>query len=56
MGNLTGTVNVEGRVARIVYLSLYRTHQAALYGWVRTCVFVIKDILGRSSGPKLKMH
>jgi NADH dehydrogenase len=56
MGNLTGTVNVEGRVARIVYLSLYRSHQAALYGWLRMCVFVIKDILGRSSGPKLKMH
>lgn len=56
MGNLTGTVNVEGRVARLVYLSLYRMHQAALYGWVRMCVFVIKDVLGRSSGPKLKMH
>jgi NADH dehydrogenase len=56
MGNLTGTVNVEGRVARLVYLSLYRMHQATLYGWVRMCVFVIKDLLGRSSGPKLKMH
>ncbi|MEZ5501294.1 MAG: NAD(P)/FAD-dependent oxidoreductase [Halioglobus sp.] len=56
MGNLTGSVNVEGRVARLVYLSLYRTHQATLYGWVRTAVFMLKDLLGRSSGPKLKMH
>lgn len=56
MGNLTGTVNVEGRVARFFYLSLYRMHQAALYGWPRMVVFIMKDVLGRSSGPRLKMH
>lgn len=56
MGNLTGSINVEGRAARLAYLFLYRKHQAALYGWLRMLVFVIKDVLGRSFGPKLKMH
>ena len=56
MGNLTGSVNVEGFTARMAYLFLYRKHQAALYGWPRMLVFVLKDWLGRSSGPNLKMH
>ncbi len=56
MGNLTGSINVEGRMARLLYLSLYRMHQAALYGWPRMIVFILKDILGSSSGPRLKMH
>lgn len=56
MGNLTGKVNVEGRIARMMYLSLYRRHQAVLYGWPRMLIFVIKDLLVRNSGPKLKMH
>lgn len=56
MGNLTGTVNVEGRVARLAYLSLYRKHQAALHGWPRMLALVVKDMLGQSFGPKLKMH
>ena len=56
MGNLTGKINVEGRIARIMYLSLYRRHQAVLYGWTRMIVFVFKDLLIRNSGPRLKMH
>jgi NADH dehydrogenase len=56
MGNLTGDVDVEGRLARLMYVSLYRMHQAALHGWLRTFVFVLKDLLGRSTGPRLKLH
>lgn len=56
MGNLTGKVNVHGRIARLMYLSLYRRHQAVLYGWTRMIVFILKDLLVRNSGPRLKMH
>lgn len=56
MGNLTGTVNVQGRLARLMYISLYRRHQAVLYGWTRMMVFMLKDLLIRNSGPRLKMH
>jgi len=56
MGNLTGSINIEGKIARLMYLSLYRLHQATLYGWPRMIIFILKDILGRSTGPKLKLH
>jgi NADH dehydrogenase len=56
MGNLMGSVNVEGRLARLMYRSLYRMHQAALYGWPRTLAFMLKDLLGHSTGPQLKLH
>lgn len=56
MGNLTGSVNIEGFIARQAYLYLYRKHQAALYGWPKTMAFILKDWLSHSSGPKMKMH
>jgi NADH dehydrogenase len=56
IGRVTGRVNVEGRVARLMYKSLYRMHQAALFGWPRTLVFILKDVLGHSTGPRLKLH
>ncbi|MDO9521038.1 MAG: NAD(P)/FAD-dependent oxidoreductase [Pseudohongiella sp.] len=56
MGNLTGRVNVDGYIARLMYVSLYRRHQAVLYGWTRTFIFVLRDLLIRKSGPRLKMH
>ncbi len=34
MGNLTGSVMLEGWLARMFYVSLYRMHQMALYGAV----------------------
>ncbi len=56
MGNLTGRVDLEGRLARLMYLGLYRQHQASLHGWPRTLLFVLKDWLGRSTGPREKLH
>lgn len=56
MGNLTGRVDLEGRLARLMYLALYRQHQATLYGWPRMLLFVLKDLLGRSTGPQEKLH
>ena len=32
MGNLFGTISIEGRLARAAYISLYRKHQLALHG------------------------
>lgn len=56
MGNLTGNIDLEGWLARLMYLALYRQHQAALHGWLRTLLFVFKDLLGRSTGPREKLH
>ncbi|MCJ8168475.1 NAD(P)/FAD-dependent oxidoreductase [Atopomonas sediminilitoris] len=56
MGNLTGSVMLEGRLARWFYVSLYRLHQAALFGWFRTALLMLSDRLGRSTEPRLKLH
>ncbi|WP_028535270.1 NAD(P)/FAD-dependent oxidoreductase [Paludibacterium yongneupense] len=56
MGNLTGTHMIEGRLARMFYISLYRMHQMALYGKLRTLLLIISGRLGRSTAPRLKLH
>lgn len=56
MGNLLGNVSIRGWIARLMYRSLYRMHQVALHGLFRMLVLFGKDVLGRSSGPALKLH
>ncbi len=47
---------LEGRLARLFYISLYRLHQMALYGLSRTLLLMLSDRLGRSTEPRLKLH
>jgi len=56
MGNLLGNVMLEGRIARLVYLSLYRKHQAALYGWWRVILLSLAQFLSKPVRPRLKLH
>ena len=56
MGNLMGSVQLEGWLARMFYISLYRMHQMALYGVVRTGLMMLGDRIGRSTEPRLKLH
>ncbi len=57
MGNLSGrSMYVEGRVARFFYASLYRMHQNALHGPVRTAIIWAMDRVGRAIHPRLKLH
>lgn len=56
MGNLTGSVMLEGWLARMFYVSLYRMHQMALYGPLRTALLMLSDRIGRSTEPRLKLH
>lgn len=56
MGNLTGSVMLEGKLARMFYISLYRLHQMALYGVARTLLLMLSDRIGRSTEPRLKLH
>lgn len=56
MGNLMGSVKLEGWLARMFYVSLYRMHQMALYGFTRTALMMIGDRIGRSTEPRLKLH
>lgn len=56
MGNLTGSLMVTGFIARVVYLSLYKMHQAALHGWTRTALLTLAHFLRRAVNPQVKLH
>lgn len=60
MGNLFGrhptNWPMEGLLARWAYLSLYKMHQMAVQGFLRTALTTAADALTRSSKPRLKLH
>lgn len=57
MGNLTkGSMMVEGRIARVVYISLYRMHQMALHGMFKTGLMMLVGRINRVLRPNLKLH
>ncbi|OOH89847.1 FAD-dependent oxidoreductase [Pasteurellaceae bacterium 15-036681] len=57
MGNLTnGTMFIEGKIARMAYLSLYRMHQVALHGCVKTGLIMLVGRINRFLRPTMKLH
>lgn len=56
MGNLTGSVMIEGFIARMVYLTLYKMHQLALFGFFRTAMLSISRLFRASVHPEIKLH
>ncbi len=57
MGSITGgSVMVEGFMARMVYLSLYKLHQLALFGYFRTAMLSIAQLFKASVHPEIKLH
>lgn len=56
MGNLFGTVMIEGLLARLTYLSLYRKHQLSLHGLRWVVMTLIARLFIRGTQPKLKLH
>ncbi|XOZ34539.1 NAD(P)/FAD-dependent oxidoreductase [Halomonadaceae bacterium KBTZ08] len=55
-GTSKGSLRVEGRLARLVYVSLYRMHQIAVFGWLRGLLMAFTDRLHRAFKPKMKLH
>lgn len=57
MGNLSkGSLMIEGFMARIMYLSLYKMHQVALFGLFRVGMLSLSHLFRRSVHPKIKLH
>lgn len=57
MGNLTkGSMMIEGRLARLAYISLYRMHQVALFGYIKTGLIMLVGSINRIIRPRLKLH
>jgi NADH dehydrogenase len=57
MGNLVGgRMAIEGRLARLVYTSLYRMHLLAIHGWVKGTALMLVGRVNRIIRPRLKLH
>lgn len=57
MGNLLGgRMAVEGRLARFVYVSLYRMHLMAIHGWLKGLAMIAWGHVNQIIRPKLKLH
>jgi len=57
MGNLTSnSFFIEGRIARFMYISLYRMHQRAIHGSAKTFALWISEKILRVVRPKMKLH
>lgn len=56
MGNLFKSVTIEGRLARLAYLSLYKKHQVALHGVGTVVLGLLGSLLSWRSRPHLKLH
>jgi NADH dehydrogenase len=57
MGNLIGgRMAIEGRLARFVYVSLYRMHLIAIHGWFKGLALILLGHVNQIVRPRLKLH
>lgn len=56
MGNLSKDFTFEGKLARFMYITLYRMHQFTLHGVFRTLLLILRDRINRRASPTLKLH
>ena len=57
MGNLTkNSFFIEGKIARLMYVSLYRMHQRAIHGSLRTFILWLSEKMLKIVRPKMKLH
>ncbi len=57
MGSLIGgRMAVEGRLARFVYMSLYRMHLIAIHGWLKGLLLILVGHANAIVRPRLKLH
>jgi NADH dehydrogenase len=47
---------VEGRFARLMYLSLYKMHELALHGPVKVGLDTMARLITRRTEPHVKLH
>ena len=51
-----GAVNLEGMLAKLFYLSLYRMHIWSLHGFWRMAFDTLASLIRRQTQPKVKLH
>ena len=57
MGALVGgSMIVEGYIARLMYTSLYKGHELALYGYTKVVLDTLTRLINRRTEPHVKLH
>ena len=56
MSRVAKSLPIEGKLARLTYLSLYKMHQIALYGAWRVGMLMLANAITRRIRPRLKLH
>ena len=57
MGGLAGgSLMVEGRFARLMYVSLYKMHELALHGYIKVTLDTVARLITRRTEPHVKLH
>lgn len=57
MGGLIGkNLMVEGYFAKLMYLSLYKLHELAIHGVLKTSLYTFARIITKQTNPTVKLH
>ena len=55
-GVLGGSLMIEGFMARVMYLSLYKMHELALHGFAKVGLDTLARLITRRTEPHVKLH
>ena len=55
-GILGGSLMIEGFMARVMYLSLYKMHEVALHGFAKVGLDTLARLIARRTEPHVKLH
>ena len=57
MGGLIGkSLMIEGYFAKLMYLSLYKLHEHAIHGTLKTTLFTLSRMITKQTNPTVKLH
>ena len=57
MGGLIGkNLMVEGYFAKLMYLSLYKLHELAIHGFLKTSLYTLARMITKQTNPTVKLH
>jgi NADH dehydrogenase len=57
MGGLIGkNLMIEGYFAKLMYLSLYKLHELAIHGTLKTTLFTLSRMITKQTNPTVKLH
>ncbi|HSI58253.1 MAG TPA: NAD(P)/FAD-dependent oxidoreductase [Ideonella sp.] len=55
-GPLKGSLLIQGRFARLMYLSLYKMHELSLHGFAKVALETLARMITRRTEPHVKLH